>query len=429
MPLESYYLLPLTLGKPATLYETGNPDWAPNKNLGHAEFKVPDQYRYLRQDSRRKRKVADTTSKGLSETKVDKPEHDVLDSSQINIAHLEGMVHAKTQTDATSVDYERIQVMCTDLQEEVHALKELKRATNFGTEQYFNSNEKVQYYTGLPSIEVLRVVHEFCLEIVDVYENSVLSTFQELILTLCRLRLNLHVKDVAYRFGVSIPTVSKIFHKWLDVLFYRLGKLIKWPEREQLLETTPLSFRNVFGTKVVIIIDCFEVFINRPSNLLARAQTWSNYKHHNTAKFLIGICPQGCISYISKAWGGRASDIYITENCGILENLLPGDYVLADRGFDIRDSVGFYYAEVILPSFTKGKKQLSAKEVEKSRQIACKRIHVERVIGLLRNKYTILQATLPLDYLMKTCNEYCTLDKIAVVCSALCNMCPSIVSS
>ena len=138
---------------------------------------------------------------------------------------------------------------------------------------------------------------------------------------------------------------------------------------------------------------------------------------------------RGCISYISKAWGGRASDIYITENCGILENLLPGDYVLADRGFDIRDSVGFYYAEVILPSFTKGKKQLSAKEVEKSRQIACKRIHVERVIGLLRNKYTILQATLPLDYLMKTCNEYCTLDKIAVVCSALCNMCPSIVSS
>ena len=139
------------------------------------------------------------------------------------------------------------------------------------------------------------------------------------------------------------------------------------------------------------------------------------------------LAPPLCISYMSKAWGGQASDKYITEDCGIFENLLPGNYVLADRGFDIRDSVGFYFAEVLLPSFTKGKRQLSAKDVEKCRQITFKRIHVEKVIGLLRNKYTILQLTLPLDYLMKTSNEYCTLDKIAVVCSALCNMCPSIV--
>ena len=37
----------------------------------------------------------------------------------------------------------------------------------------------------------------------------------------------------------------------------------------------------------VVIIDCFEIFIERPMNLKARAQTWSNYmyKHHNTVKF------------------------------------------------------------------------------------------------------------------------------------------------
>jgi len=95
--------------------------------------------------------------------------------------------------------------------------------------------------------------------------------------------------------------LSKLFHKWLDVLFNRLGKLIKLPERETFLETTLLSFRIDFGNKVGIITDCFEIFMNRPSNLLARAQTWYSYKHHNTAKFLIGICPPGCISYISKA--------------------------------------------------------------------------------------------------------------------------------
>ena len=49
-----------------------------------------------------------------------------------------------------------------------------------------------------------------------------------------------------------------------------------------------------------LVIDCFEVFMERPKGLMARAQTWSNYKHHNTIKFLIGISPQGSITYVSK---------------------------------------------------------------------------------------------------------------------------------
>ena len=43
---------------------------------------------------------------------------------------------------------------------------------------------------------------------------------------------------------------------------------------------------------------------------------------------------------------------------------MPGDIVLADHGFTIEDTV--YRAEVKLPAFTKGKKQLSAMEVESS---------------------------------------------------------------
>ena len=45
--------------------------------------------------------------------------------------------------------------------------------------------------------------------------------------------------------------------------------------------------------------------MERPSDLLARAQVWSNYKHHSTLKFLIGITPQGTISFVSKAYGGK----------------------------------------------------------------------------------------------------------------------------
>ena len=128
----------------------------------------------------------------------------------------------------------------------------------------------------------------------------------------------------------------------------------------------PMVFRKAFRS-CAVIIDCFEVFIERPTSLKARAQTWSNYKKHNTAKFLIGITPQSSVSFISKGWGGRVSDVHLTENSGLLRHLLPGDIVLSDREFTIEESVGLLCAEVKHPPFTRGKPQLSKLEVDTQR--------------------------------------------------------------
>ena len=117
----------------------------------------------------------------------------------------------------------------------------------------------------------------------------------------------------------------------------------------------PQCFKFSFGTKTTVIIDCFEVLCVKPTNLLARAQTFSSYKHHNTVKVLIGITPQGCISFVSGARGGRTSDKHLTENCGLLDKLLPGDLVMADRGFTIRDGVALKHPQLVIPAFTKGK--------------------------------------------------------------------------
>ena len=100
-----------------------------------------------------------------------------------------------------------------------------------------------------------------------------------------------------------------------------------------------ICFRKHFKTKVFVIVDCCEVFICKPANLVARATTWSQYKHHNTVRFLIGISWQGVISFISKARGGRVSDKYLIENSGILDKLMLGDYIFADRGFDMQETV------------------------------------------------------------------------------------------
>ena len=47
-------------------------------------------------------------------------------------------------------------------------------------------------------------------------------------------------------------------------------------------------------------------------------------------KYLIGITPQGTVSFISNGWCGRTSDKEITEKSGFLLKLTPGDLVLAD---------------------------------------------------------------------------------------------------
>ena len=76
--------------------------------------------------------------------------------------------------------------------------------------------------------------------------------------------------------------------------------------------------------------------------------------------------------------------------------LFPGDTVLADRGFDIADSVDSYCSNLKIPAFTKGKNQLSGIEIEQTRYIANVPIHVERVIGTLDKNIQFLFVHNPL---------------------------------
>ena len=99
-----------------------------------------------------------------------------------------------------------------------------------------------------------------------------------------------------------------------------------------------------------------------------------------------------------------------------------GDLVLADRGFKIEESVGLYCAQLILPAFTRGKDRLTPYQINDTRKLASLRIHVERVIGNILRKYTILKGHLPVE--TASLEESAPIDKIVYVSCSLCNLSP-----
>ena len=208
-------------------------------------------------------------------------------------------------------------------------------------------------------------------------------------LTLVRLRLALFCEDLANRFDISVATVHRVFQKWLEIMFAKLRFLITWPKREVARQNMPPAFKSLYP-QCCCIIDCSEIFIDTPSSYAARSKTYSDYKKHNTVKFLIGITPCGSICFLSRCWGGHVSDKNLTQQSGFFSYLEPGDVVLADCGFTIAEDIAVHGAKLEIPAFTRGKTQLSQHEVEVSKQLSMVRIHVERVICLLKNKYTIL---------------------------------------
>lgn len=184
------------------------------------------------------------------------------------------------------------QVHCQDLEKKLKEVsnekgtlqkvyEELKSRMLLSAEVLMDNDKKV---TDLPSYSVLKTIFDlFSIDLPARVFDAKLDTFDQLMLVLIKLRLNLGDQDLAYRFGISQSTVSRYFTKIVDILYTKLSCLIYWPERSELLKTMPMEFCKYFK-RCIVIINCFEIFIERLTSLAATAQTWLNYKHHNTVK-------------------------------------------------------------------------------------------------------------------------------------------------
>ncbi|CAN7938085.1 unnamed protein product, partial [Ixodes hexagonus] len=247
-----------------------------------------------------------------------------------------------------------------------------------------------------------------------------LDVNDQILLTLMRLRLGLLLVDLAFHFQISVGLASKIFKFWIQVLADISRKyLVMWLPQETIASTRPSVFTDFPNT--TCIIDCFEIFVDRAQNMLKRGRTYSPYKSHNTAKVLHVIAPNGFIMFMSKAYGGRASDRFITSDSGLLRYLLPGDQILADKGFTIEDMLP-HGVKRSLPSFRKQKKQLSEVEVVYSRRLSKLRIHVERSIRRVKCFRFLKYIPSPI-FARSNC-----IDNILTAIAGICNLQPSLIN-
>ena len=156
------------------------------------------------------------------------------------------------------------------------------------------------------------------------------------------------------------------------------------------MATLPYGFREKYPTTFAFI-DGSEIFLETPNDLHLQSSTWSSYKQHNTAKFLVACTPNGAVSYISTLYVGSISDVELTRVSGFLQTLegKEGISIMAHRGFTVKDQLSEMGVHLNIPPFLEGRTQLPPEEVKKGRGIASLRIHVERAIGRIK-QFSIL---------------------------------------
>ena len=279
----------------------------------------------------------------------------------------------------------------------------------------FRSDADINFYTGLPSYATFMCIFEFLnpgedgenirprisSDVPEELYNSdsdeeknmqetkrgrrrKLRPVEEFFIVLCRLRRGFSERHIANLYGVAQSTVSRIFIPWINFMYLKFGQVCIWPSKAAVQETMPADFKEKFPSTRVII-DCTEVFTEMPSSLLLNSELFSSYKNHVTLKALVGISPDGAITFISQLYTGSISDGEIVLRSGLLSQAYEhGDAVMADKGFQIQDILPLGVG-LNIPPFLGGNSQMSAEDVVRTQQIASLRIHVERAINKIKN--------------------------------------------
>ncbi|XP_077512679.1 uncharacterized protein LOC144123808 [Amblyomma americanum] len=155
--------------------------------------------------------------------------------------------------------------------------------------------------------------------------------------------------------------------------------------KEHVQKEMPISFQGKYSANRVIL-DATEIKCQAASSLALQSATFSSYKSGNTFKGLIGIWPDGTVTFVSNLFPGSISDKECVSKSSFLA--LPfndGDVVMADKSFKIEEMLEIINVALNNPPFLR-KGQFSEEEIKETEKIASLRIHVERRIQRIKRE-------------------------------------------
>jgi hypothetical protein len=305
----------------------------------------------------------------------------------------------------------------TQTEDIVYQCKCNSNVNAFSVKQFINDESGLHYYTGLENYMkfnlVLMTLGSAAHSLIYRWKSEIsLPVEDQFFLTLIKLRLNRGNFELSRMFKISEFTVSNIFLTWINFLYRQWKELDIWPKKSVVQYFMPQDFAKKFPS-TRLIIDGTECSIVKPKNPIAQQATFSTYKNKNTLKALISATPGGLISHITSAYGGSASDRQLVERSGLQNLCDPRDSIMADKGFNVQDIFAPYDIAINLPTFLKKKNRITGSTLRSDRMISSKRVHIERVIGLMKT-YKILSQ--PMDTTKTALGT-----EIIFCCAMLCN--------
>ena len=250
----------------------------------------------------------------------------------------------------------------------------------FGIANYIRTDSHSNCATGLESMKLFDII----VKAVDIaiegkrrQSLSGMGTREKVILTFMKLKQNISYAFLALLFkSYTAKHCRTIFLEMLVILGKVLKVAVPWLEKEPILQSMPTCFEQFKDVRVVV--DCTEIYIQTPKKTCCQLITYSQYKNGNTCKVMTGVTPSGNVSFISKYYGGRATDNQIFLQSGLLNLVQSGESIMLDKGFRIEEACARRGVKIVRPPFLQEKRKFTMEEARLTAAIASARVHVER---------------------------------------------------
>ncbi|XP_055839831.1 uncharacterized protein LOC129907575 [Episyrphus balteatus] len=207
---------------------------------------------------------------------------------------------------------------------DINRLKIKLRLHDISFEGLKTDDVKVKNLTGLPNFAVLQRLFDVVKEDLNSQTKTKLTKFDSFVVTLMKLRLDLPISYLSYVFGESAVLLSRLYRENLLTMNVKIGPLVKWPDDEALLASTPNCFKEIMGEKCIILIHFLEIIIKN----LSSAKTEVTLLKHKI-KYLIAFTPAGEIIFVSQGFGSSVSDEDIIQNSGFFDKITENHIFLS----------------------------------------------------------------------------------------------------